>query len=162
MSLDRQTRKHLQRKKHLTRKISSGSNPLPLSLNHKISPGYDFYKYVNQGWLQKTSIPPTKSVFGVSEEIEKRLEVKMNELVQECIDLAATKKEHPTYLESVQQTLGALAKSVKDADKQQTSFTTFHSILSGIQSLQSKEEVAVILGEFCKYKIRSIRCQPIS
>ena len=123
-------------------------------MSKHIRPGDDFYKYINQKWLQTAKIPPTKSAFGVSEEIEERIEGQTNELLKDCVKRA--NGESTTYNDSMQSMLGTLTLSVYSADTQTGSLETAKKILQGIQSLQSKEEVAVILGEFLKYKIHSI------
>jgi putative endopeptidase len=45
---------------------------------------------------------------------------------------------------------------VYSADTSQDSLSTVRSVLGNIQTLTSKEDVAVILGEFLKYKVRGI------
>lgn len=140
-----------------TRKTRSSGSKIPLySLSKSIEPGDDFYRYVNQTWLEKAKIPPTKSAFGVSEEIEKEIEDQTERLLEDCVKLSKTDKKHPTYLEGLQQMLGTLASSVYVADETNETMKTFESILSNIQSLNSKEEVGVVLGEFLRYKIRSV------
>ena len=154
MILSRRRRKQANRTK--TRKAlrykSSGYKKYPLTLNRDVEPGDDFYSYVNQSWLEKTKIPPTKSAFGVSEEIEKRIDLRTQILMEKCIRM----KDPHTYSDSVQQMLGLLATSVKNADHSNTNETVVRNVLSSIQTLNSKEEVAVIMGEFARYKIRGL------
>ena len=121
-----------------------------------IHPGNDFYTYVNDIWLKRTQIPPTKSVFGVSEEIEKRIEIQTKKILQTCLDHVDHPKKTSTYMESIHTMLGTLAESVITADKQNINLDTVHNVIASIRGLQSKEEVGVILGEFQRYKIRSI------
>ena len=158
MSPPHESRKH-HKKQRQTRKhkvSNSGLSTLYLPKTSNICPGNDFYSYVNGTWLKKTQIPPTKSVFGVSEEIEKRIEIQTKKILETCIHHAGHTKKNPTYMESIHTMLGTLAESVITADKQTTNLDTVHTVLASIRGLQSKEEVAVILGEFQKYKIRSI------
>jgi len=154
MVLSRRRRKQANRTK--TRKAlqykSSGYKRYPLTLNRDVEPGDDFYSYVNQSWLQKTKIPPTKSAFGVSEEIEKRIDLRTQILMEKCIRM----KDPHSYSDSVQHMLGLLATSVKNADHSNTNETVVRNVLSSIQTLNSKEEVAVIMGEFTRYKIRGL------
>jgi putative endopeptidase len=120
-----------------------------------IQPGDDFYQHINGHWLKTTVIPPTKSVFDSSEEIEKRIETQTDNLMKECIQLS---HQPPSthYLTSVQQMLGRLAQSVLTADTQESNLQTVMNVLSSIQSLTSKEEVAVVMGEFTRYRIRNL------
>jgi putative endopeptidase len=126
------------------------------SPNKKIHPGDDFYKYVNKAWLTKTKIPSTRAAFGVSEEIEKKIEDKTTLLIHTCVHLSTIKKQSPSYMERLQQMLGTLATSVYGADNTKEAMKTFQSILLSLQSLTSKEEVGVVLGEFLRYKVRSV------
>jgi putative endopeptidase len=135
---------------------SSGSKIPLYSLSKTIKPGDDFYKYVNQIWLQKAKIPPTRASFGVSEEIEKQIEDQTELLLKECVELSKLEKQSSSYLEQVQQMLGTLTTSVYSADETSENRKLFDSILSNIQGLNSKEEVGVVLGEFLRYKIRSV------
>ena len=119
-------------------------------LSKHIKPGNDFYLHVNQSWLDKTKIPPTKVVYGVSEEIEKKIEGDTQHIIQECIKEA---KQEKKTLESM---IGTLALSVHHADSSEESINLVRNVLSSIQSVTNKEEVAVILGEFTKYKINTL------
>lgn len=118
------------------------------------NPGDDFYTYVNEKWLETTEIPLTRTAYGVSEEIEANIEDQTNAVLEECIKKADS--HSTTYMDSLQSMLGRLTLSVTTADLQKEPMETTKTILQGIQSLQSKEEVAVILGEFLRYKIRGI------
>lgn len=151
MSLHRKTRKQTRSRTRTTRRHSSSR-----SHNHSLSPGDDFYKFVNHSWLEKTIIPPTRVTYGVSEEIEKRIEGELEELMKKCIEQSKHTKESPTYTDSVEHLLGTLARSVLEADKTSVNLDTVHNVLHGIQGLQSKEEVAVVMGEFTKYKIPNL------
>ena len=160
MSPPNESIKHKKKSKK-TRKVkkpstNSGVKPLTLHLDKAISPGDDFYRYVNELWLKKTVIPPTKSVYGVSEEIEKRIEDQMNDLIETCVKHTEKKPASTSYIDSVHVALGTLAQSVYTADKQIQNLDTVHTVLKSIQSIQSKEEVAVILGEFLRYKLRGL------
>lgn len=123
--------------------------------NKSISPGDDFYRHINDHWLKTTKIPATKSSFGVSEEIEKRIERQTDTLMKECIRLSKQPKS-THYLVQMQQMLGTLATSVCTADSQKRNVQLAMSVLHSIQSLTSKEEVAVVMGEFLRYKVRTL------
>ncbi len=158
MSPPNDSRKH-RKKQHYTRKRktllnNSGNLPLHLPKTSHIHPGDDFYTHVNGLWQKKTHIPPTKSVFGVSEEIEKRIQTQTKAVLQKCLE--SIRKDNSTYLDSIYSMLGTLAKSVNTADKQTINLNTVQTVLASIQGLNSKEEIGVILGEFQRYKIRSV------
>ena len=150
MSLQKHTRKN-RKKQTATRKTKSSG-----LISKTIKPGDDFYKYINQTWLKKTNIPPTKSAFGVSEEIEEQIEHQTQSLLKRCIAISNDSTQPKGYLNSIRHMIGILAQSVHTADTQSESMKIFETILLNIGSLTSKEEVGIVVGEFLRYKIRSI------
>jgi predicted metalloendopeptidase len=136
--------KHIRRQ---TKKTSSGF------FGH---PGNDFYQYVNHSWLQKVTIPPTKTVFGVSEEIEKKIDQETGELLKRCVAKAKAKQPESSYLGKLERVLGTLALSVESADSQVKTLSLVKDVLGGIQGLSSPEDIATVLGEFTQYKISTI------
>jgi predicted metalloendopeptidase len=144
MSLSKKVRKYHKKSSKQTKKhrVSSGA-------------GHDFYQFVNQSWLANTNIPETKVAYGVSEEIERRIETQTQEILKEAKQLA--KHSVPSeYKQTLQHMIGLLAMSVETADTQGNNLETVKQILSSIQSLQNQEEVAVVLGEFNRYKLRNL------
>jgi putative endopeptidase len=136
--------KHIRRK---TRKTSSGFSQ---------DPGDDFYDYINHSWFTKTTIPPTKTVFGVSEEIEETIDKQTQILLKRCIAVAKTKKIQDSYMKNLERVLGTLALSVESTDNQLGPLSLVQSVLTGIQTLSSPQDVATVLGEFTQYKIHTI------
>ncbi len=151
MGLQTRRKKVSHRSGNLTKKQHK-----PKKQKQKTKPGDNFYEHINHAWLQKTTIPPTRSVYGVSEEIEKGIEDQTKTIMEECIKLSQKNLEHPTYMESLESCLGHLAVSVETADTQHANLDTVHNVLASIQSLQSKEEAAVIMGELARYKCRGL------
>lgn len=91
----------------------------------------------------------------MSEEIEQRIETQTQEILQEAKRLA--KHSTPSgYQQKLQHMIGLLATSVESANTQEGNLETVNTILSSIQSLQNQEEVAVVLGEFNRYKLRNL------
>lgn len=153
MSLRKLTQKTKQNEKQTstkkkTKKRSSGS--------FSTRPGDNFYTFINHRWLETTKIPPTKSAFGVSEEIEKRIEDQTQTIINECIELSTHEPKNPSYKDQMKQMLGLLSRSVITADTQPETMKTFLEILGNIQSVSSKEEVGVVIGEFLRFKIRTV------
>jgi putative endopeptidase len=105
------------------------------------TPGDDFYKAINGHWLATTKIPPTSSAYGVSEEVEEMID-------DQCW----------TILESVPKgsPLGCLTESILDLSTREKALATVKRILASLETITSKEEVAVVLGEFLRYKIPGI------
>ncbi len=143
MSLTRRRQKY---KKNLTRKYKLQSNS---------GVGDDFYFAVNKSWLHKTKIPSTKVAYGVSEEIEKKIEIDSQKLLKHCI-VEAKSPEKKSYKSSLERLLGQLAVSVQEANTTNTNLLLVKNVLESIQTASNKEEIAVISGEFCKYKIHGL------
>jgi putative endopeptidase len=142
MARDQRQTKRQTRKSH-RRKSSSGSP----------SPGTNFYLHVNTNWLTKTHIPPTKSSFGVSEEIEERIDRQTQAILEDCL---RSKGGSTTYEGKAKHMIGTLAKSVYSSYHTDVNLTTVRNVLLSIQSLQTKDDVAVVLGEFARYKLPSV------
>jgi putative endopeptidase len=117
--------------------------------------GDNFYSAVNKSWLDKAKIPPTKVAYGVSEEIEKKIEVDSKKLIDDCIR-QAKQSGKKSYKESLEALVGNLALSVRKANTTQVNLSLVKNVLSSIETASNKEEIAVILGEFCKYKIHCL------
>ena len=145
MNLSRTFRKKEKQLKH-SRKSHKTRKALP-PRKSGIPPGENFYQFVNHAWLSKTKIPATKSAFGVSEEIEERIDHQIQTLVDNCIS-------HPHS--DAERMVGTLATSVLSAESDPTNLDVVHSVLQSIQAIQTPEEVAVFMGEFTKYKIRNL------
>lgn len=150
------TKKHRLTKKNQTRKHKHKDKSKAHSgpMTHK--PGEDFYLFVNESWLHKTRIPPTRVAFGVSEEIEQTIEVDSKKLLDDCILETKSKESKSSYKKSLKVLLGNLTLSVQKTNQTQANLDLVKTILTSIQSISSKEEVAVVLGEFCKYKIHCL------
>ncbi len=138
--------KNLSLPKRFTRK-RSGFRPQVYLPKASLHPGTDFYTYVNHDWLQKTKIPPTQVSYGVSEEIEKDLQTKLLSLLDVCT---------PSSQDPVERTLGVFLHSILDPNAPSQTLRTLQAILASIQTLSSKEEVAVIQGEFARYQIQGL------
>lgn len=97
----------------------------------------DFYRCVNGQWLDRVKMPPYLSAFGISEEVEKRVETQLFSLVRTC--------KEPTIC--------ALAVS---ATRRHHSIETVKDLLNKINNIRDKNDVAATLGLLCKYKIGNL------
>ncbi len=53
-------------------------------LDTTCSPCEDFFRYANGGWLERTTIPPQYTIFGVGREIQDRNEALLRRIVEEA------------------------------------------------------------------------------
>ena len=72
-----------------TPEASSSSILDPANMDQKVDPGEDFYRYVNGGWLDRTSIPVDWPAFGAFQELSDRTEQQLIALLQ-SVDVEAT------------------------------------------------------------------------
>ena len=138
--------KNLSLPKSFTRK-RSGFRPRLYLPKASLKPGTDFYTYVNADWLHRTKIPPTQVSYGVSEEIEEEIRNKSLGLLHHCT---------PSSKDPVERTLGVFLHSIQDPKSPAQTLATLKAILASIQTVSSKEEVAVIQGEFARYQIQGL------
>lgn len=109
--------------------------------------GKDFYKAINQEWFSKTTIPPTQTVFGVSEEIEERIESQLGTLLKSC---STSDKDKERRL------LGILRTSVITSANQPDNLKLTLSVLQSIQQIESPDDIATVMGEFRRYGIQTL------
>jgi predicted metalloendopeptidase len=95
---------------------------------------HDFYTCVNGQWLRSVKIPPYLSAFGISEEVEKRVESQLFQISHSSSD----------------PTVKALSES---AVKRSESVETIKKILQKINCIRDTKDVAATLGQLCLYKI---------
>jgi predicted metalloendopeptidase len=72
-----------------TPEASSSSILDPANMDQTVDPGEDFYRYVNGGWLDRTSIPVDWPAFGAFQELSDRTEQQLIALLQ-SVDVEAT------------------------------------------------------------------------
>lgn len=143
----RRRRAH-QRVRHLTRRKSRTSNTIQVaSPLQTVSPGDDFYRHINGAWLSKITIPPWKTSYGISEQIEDSWDQDGLKLLDRCKKAPSSKLE---------ETVGDLARCVEDLSTRKPALETLKQILATVQTLSSVDEVAVLLGEFIRYHIPSL------
>ena len=134
--------KNLSLPKNLTRK-RSGFRPRLSWPDPSYAPGSDFYSYVNAKWLNSTHIPSTRASYGVSEEIEEMWDKEGLKLLS-C--LGKTK-------DKLKRTLGLVSASVLDSKGPERNLELVKTLVASIQSAISKEEIAVLQGEFARFGI---------
>lgn len=102
-----------------------------------ISPGENFYGYVNASWLNSADIPEYDYATGVSEEIENTIDKQLQTLFLKY-------KEGPIF---------TLYQSALTYREDFTSLELLHEMLQRIKTIQTKEEVGTLMGEFARYTV---------
>lgn len=126
---------------------------------HKLSGGIqkdlcpkDFYLCVNKSWLRSVHVPPFKSAFGVSEEIEAQIEAHLFSIAsksQMAFREAQTTKTLPTMI-------GAIVESALKTTNQPKNIQLLQVHLGRLNCLETKEQVAKVLGEYCRARIGTL------
>jgi putative endopeptidase len=120
----------------------------------RLNPGADFYRFVNQRWLESLRVPSFISSYGVSEEIETEIQKKLSKIVQRCIERSQRAPDnHENYLEKVERCLGELAHSILDTPAQQTSLKSFQEFLQSFKCIRDKEDVGHTIGVLARRRI---------
>ena len=133
-------RSHTSSHKHQkTRKQSKLSCHIPIqvpafnySLDQQQTKGNDFFRYINQRWLDSVKIPATKAIYGLSEEVEECIYTATVKLLQEIQENPKSKEEK--FLQS-------LSKSCLHSRVQQNSVETLKEELKKLSCIETPADV---------------------
>ena len=95
---------------------------------------HDFYTCINGPWLRSIKVPSYLSAFGISEEVEKKVESQLFQISHSSSDL----------------TVKALSES---AFKRSGSIDAVKDFLQKINCIRDTKDVGAALGQLCLYKI---------
>jgi putative endopeptidase len=112
----------------------------------------DFYQCVNRSWLRSVHVPPFKSAFGVSEEIEQVIEKQLFGIAWESQQIF--RNSHST--KTISGLIGALVDSVVKTAVQPKNIHALQFHIGRLGCIESKENVAKVMGEFCRAKIGTL------
>jgi putative endopeptidase len=112
----------------------------------------DFFQCVNQSWLRSVHVPPYKAAFGVSEEIEQRIEKQLFEIASSCQQ--AFRKTNTT--KTLPTMIGGLVDSVLKTAIQPNNIHALQFHIGRLQCMNTKEDVAKVMGEFCKAHVGTL------
>jgi putative endopeptidase len=115
-----------------------------------IKPGNNFYKHVNGHWLQKTSIPPFRSSFGVSEEVEMLIENQLRSILSKCYTFSEKGVKASTKREKMMDVIGRFMLSSLRKGKQQNSIDFLRKRLRTLYCIRNQDDVAGLIGNFNK------------
>lgn len=112
----------------------------------------NFYHCVNAHWLRSVRVPPYLSAFGVSEEIEKRIESELFEIAYKCHDTYRKKPEPPKTIESM---IGAVVHSVLTTPVQEKNVAFVRGLLAKLECSRTLDDIASSMGDMCRHRISS-------
>jgi putative endopeptidase len=129
--------------------------PVPPNLISKM-PGYDFYAFINGNWLSSVKVPPFRSAFGVSEELEEKIKKELSILVNKGIVLAKKgKKQKGSYNISLE-TVGRFGLSALRPSVQPHSVKLLKKMVAGIQCMRDMKDICKTFGEFARLRITGL------
>jgi putative endopeptidase len=106
----------------------------------------DFYSFVNNAWLKKTTLPPYEDSFGVCEEIELSLREKLMHTIN------TTRRENPSSNISI------LANSFLNTSVQKNSVFELQRTLNTFDCIRSSRDLAETIGKLNKIQSNSPIC----
>jgi len=125
-------------------------------ISAEIHPGDNFYKYVNEKWLNMTKIPDYESSFSVNEEIEINIQKDLFSLIEECEKLAKKGNKPYSFDNILKDTIGRFALSSNRVAVQKNSIETLKKGLLNLHCIRSIDDIGEVLGFFCRNKIPTI------
>jgi len=114
-------------------------------------PGDGFYTYVNQRWLNETSLSPWRSQFSVSDEIEELTDKELSRVIH-SIPNKKPASELAKTPEDYIQTIHYLWSHSKPTTEEEF----IHIYLRELLLAFSREDQAKMLGQFCRVRISTI------
>jgi putative endopeptidase len=123
-----------------------------LHLSHKVSPGVDFYTFVNEDWHSHAHIPGYEADFGISEEIEYAIQKQLFPLIQSTmnsvkggVEVSATGEQ--VELRDSTKILGTLAQSILDPPNPKQSLHFLKTLLRSYSCMRDTEDVMRAMAE---------------
>jgi len=118
-------------------------------INEEVDPGNNFYKFVNDGWVEDHPIPAEESRFGSFDLLGRKTKKKVRTILEETAD-----QKHKTG--SIEQKIGDFYRLGMDTQKiQKQGLTPLKEELARIEAIQTREDVQEQLIHFHNYRIGS-------
>ena len=109
-------------------------------ISDTVDPGDDFFRYVNEGWLDTTEIPAGFSNFGSFTELYLRSEERINDIIHEAAESDAADG-------TLSQQVGDLYASYMDTERlDELGLTPAQPGLERIAAAQTHEDIAALMG----------------
>lgn len=112
-------------------------------IRESVSPGKDFYTYVNGNWQRNAHIPAFSGSYGISEEIESGVRDILN---HSLTTLAHKNKDHPITL---------LSKSIMNAHVQDNNVRDLRIMLRSFDCMRNANDVAREIGKLNRVQARA-------
>ena len=112
----------------------------PSAMDLRVDPCVDFYAYACGGWVSKNPIPPDKAEWGVTEQLQEKIRVRLKGI----LEVAATPQAKRT---DVEQRIGDYYTACMDEGTiESRGKTPFDALAAQIQSISSLEDLGTFLA----------------
>ena len=119
-----------------------------------IKPGDDFYRYVNEGWLQSTTLPPGRPLFSAPWAVQAKVNAQIEDLLTEA---AATEAPKGT----AERRVGDLYRSfMNTAEIERRGLSVLADDLKRIRAIETHEAVATWMANPRSSALFHLRVQP--
>ena len=135
-----------------TRKLRLPYEPNIPPVIQSISPGEDYYMFINSNWLRNTSMPPYLSSYGVSEEIEGIVNKQLLEIVYDCRQHYLS-DNHPSNNEYL---LGIFTESIINTRNKAGNLKFLSGMVSFLKCIRDRDEIASTMGDFIRHRIPTL------
>ena len=148
-----QTRQRRQRTQRRTKKnLVLTAEPHIPKPDPRIKAGADFYKHINGPWLRHVHMPSYLSSYGVSEEIEARIESELSAILYSALHTVQTLEDkhidHSTTL------LGTFMQSVLHVPSQNNNIIFTERLLAKFGCMRDCADVCSIIGDAAAHRVR--------
>jgi len=121
-------------------------------IDRSVRPGDDFFRYANGKWLGTTEIPPDRSAWGASGELEERLRLQTREI----LEAAARSSAAPGSLE--RKVGDFYASAMDETAAESKGLAPLKPALSRIAAVKTRADLATYLGEELRADVDAMDC----
>ncbi|MBL4899392.1 MAG: peptidase M13, partial [Colwellia sp.] len=128
--------------------LVSGIDKANMDVN--VRPQDNFYRYINGGWMNKNEIPDDKTAIGSFYDLRDKADEDVKIIIE---DLAATKG---LAIGTDEQKVADLFRSFMNSEQRNAAgISPIQSIITAINNLQNKNDLAKFFGQYSSYGINS-------
>ena len=133
----------MQKSVEAPQKTALASGIEQANMDKSVRPQDNFYRYINGGWMNKNTIPGDKTAIGSFYDLRDKADEDVKAIIEE---LAATNN---LKMGSDEQKVADLFRSYMDSEKRNADgIAPIQSILSAINNLQTKDDLAKFFGTY--------------
>jgi putative endopeptidase len=124
--------------------------------SERISPGDDFYSYVNQTWLNHVHMPSYLASFGINEELEETIDSLLFDIARICTEKARQGKPVTNDHERMEDAVGRLVMSSMRPEVQQQNIEFAKRGIRSLSCMRDTNDIAKMFGSMLRYEIPTL------